>query len=280
MKKPALKNSRTSDLKRLIQEALHAWEEEQDNFRSKFPAVPPAGPPWPFVGQGKITERVLREQGTLEQSQEKLLERLKRFKYPYPEGNIRGRTFYDHLKDLGLLSVISSPELITVIRQAWILARYHELELELRAKRQSQYGYPMEFHRKMMNEIAGHLGRLDEISSKYGVPQSWFAGQRPEILKRLFREASIVYPELRRWLKTAHGIRPHSLKVWAQLEVLDAIRADFRKIKIRKNKLAYQLTALFCSLDSTVAMQKLDPTPEKVRRNAKDRMKSRKKTSR
>jgi hypothetical protein len=59
--------------------------------------------------------------------------------------------------------------------------------------------------------------------------------------------------------------------VEAQLEVLDAIRGDFAKLKLRNNKLAYQLTALICSLDSDIATHKLDPTPEKVRRNEKDR---------
>ena len=151
------------------------------------------------------------------------------------------------------------------------MRRYYEVEMELKTNGQSRYGFPLEFHRKMMFENAGHLRHLIKISSKHGVPQSWFVDQRADILKRLLREASIVYPELRRWHRTPHKLRPHSLKVEAQLEVLDAIRGDFAKLKLRNNKLAYQLTALICSLDSDIATHKLDPTPEKVRRNEKDR---------
>jgi hypothetical protein len=280
MTRPERQNVRMGDLKRFITEALDAWNEEQERFRNKFPAVAVLGPPWPEVGADKIAGKVLREQGKQEQSQRKFLRRLKRFQYPYPEGNKKGKTFYGHLKDLGLLGFLLSPQFIEEIRTAWFLRRYYELEMELKAKRKSQYLYPMEFHRKMMLETAGHLGRLIRISNKYAVPQRWIADYRAPILKRLFHEASIVYPELRRWLKTSHAIRPHSLKVGAQLDILDAIQVQFAKKHIRNNKLAYQLTALICSPDSCIASQKLDPTPEKVRRNVKDRRNKSKKTSR
>jgi hypothetical protein len=265
------RNPRLSDLRRFIKRAWEAWYEEQDQFREKFPGVAPQGPPWPFIAGDKIAERVSSEQGTLNQSRRKFLARLEQFQYPYPEGNLRKATFYNHLKDLGLWGLLSSRDFIIVIRWAWFLWTYHELTLELRVKKQSQYGYPLEFHRKMMLEIAGHLGRLDKLSSKYAAPESWFARYRAEILKQLLREASIVYPELRRWSETSHAIRPRSLKVEAQLDVLNAIRVQFAKKRIRNNKLAYQLTALICSPDSCIAAQKLDPTPEKVRRNVRDR---------
>jgi hypothetical protein len=268
---PSSQNPRMSELKLFIQEALDAWNEERSRFHSKFPGVPDAWPPWPFiVGKDSIAERVSKEVGTAHKVKRKFLSRTKQIKYPYPEANIKGATFYDHLKDLGLLHVVSSSEIIAAIRTAWFLRRYYKVEVELRAKGHSQYGFPLEFHRKMMLENVGHLRRLIKLSSKHGVPHSWFADQRADILKRLLHEASIVYPELRRWQKTPHKLRPHSLKVEAQLQVLDALRACFAKIK-QNNKLAYQLTALICSLDSDIATQKLDPTPEKVRRNAKDR---------
>jgi hypothetical protein len=62
---PSSHNPRMSGLKQFIKEALDAWNDERNRFRNKFPGVPDAWPPWPFVvNEDKIAERVSREVGT------------------------------------------------------------------------------------------------------------------------------------------------------------------------------------------------------------------------
>jgi len=268
--------ARLSGLKRFVSEALRERVKERDKHVGSTDPVR-EGPSWPYVTGDKIAARVTREQGTPEKSRKQLIRRLKRFRYPYitshPYGprNTRGKSFYRHAQGLGLLDFLLKPPFLWEIRRAWFFRRHYELEKQLRDRKQSQHGYPLAFHREMMLAIASHLERISRIARKHRVPRKWFEDHYAQTLEQLLSEASVCYPELQRWLTPTGRLRPHSLGVELQVDIFDAIAAEFARRKIDSKTLAYQLTALICSPQSCITTRTLHPSPDLVRRNIRDR---------
>ena len=264
-----VETNRFAELRRQIREAVKASENNR-------PALPPGAPPniglgWPHVGEELIASKASRNLSTPEKSQARLIARLKTFQYPYPEGNQRHKTFHRHVREEGLLDLLLHPPLLWDIRRAWFFHRYHAIGTRLHQERKSQHGHRLSFHREMMLEISAHLTRILRLARQGQVPRSWFAEYYGAVQKELLREASIVYPELLRWLKPATQIRPHSLEVDLQVDLFHAIEAAFRKRNVVNHKLAYQLAALICSPSNCIKTHRLDPSPETVRRNVRDR---------
>jgi hypothetical protein len=268
--------ARLGAVERFVSEALQAWLKERD--KDVKPGDPVReGPPYPYVSGDESAARASREQGTPEKSQRQLVRRLKRFQYPYVAPHpyavkIRsGKSFYRHVRSLGLLNFLLEPPFLWEVRKAWFFHRHYELEKRRRDRKKSQHGYPLAFHREMMLAIASHLGRISKIAREHRVPRKWFVGYYAQTLKQLLSEASVTYPELLRWFKPNSQLRPHSLDVESRLDVFDAITAEFARKKIKNNTLAYQLTALICSPENCIATHTLDPSPDLVRRNISDR---------
>jgi hypothetical protein len=269
---------RPGGLRRFVSEAVRAWLAERNRHRARFDYAP-EGPPWPYISGDKIAARVSREQGPPATSQAQLVRRLRAFRHPYvashPYGvsNRRGKTFFTHVRSLGLLQFVLNPPFLWEVRRAWYFRRHYELEMEQRKKGVSQHGYPISFHKEMMLAISTHLNKISKIASGRKVPEKWFADYRAHAMKQLLAEASIIYPELLRWSKPYSRIQPHSLGVESRLHIFDAITAELARRKMSNNTLAYQLTALICSPPDCVKTHKLDPSPGLVRKNIGDRPK-------
>jgi hypothetical protein len=263
---------RLGQLKELASEAVRAWLQEREKHVG--PADPiREGPPWPYAAGDEIAARVTRELSTSEKSRKQLLWRLKRFRYPYGTTAKVPKSFYTHVKVLGLLNFLLSQPFLDKVRSAWFFRRHFELEKELFQQRKSQYGYPREFHRDIMRELSKHWGRIIKIAGRHGVPMAQFAEYLAAIQKQLVVQASVCYPELqwRSRFKRASRITPHSLAVEKRLEIFDAIQAEFAKRKITNDELAYQLTALICSGRTAITRRVLEPTPDVVRLSVTNR---------
>ena len=261
---------RLDQLEQFVSEAVRTWLKERDKHEG--PADPVReGPPWPYVTGDKIAERVNREQGTLEKSRKQLAWRLKRIRYPYGTRATVKKSFYTHVKALGLLNFLLSESFLCKVRAAWFFRSHHELEKEYFQRRKSQYGYPREFHRDIMRELSKHWGQIVKIAGKHGVPIAQFAEYLPAIQKQLVVQASVCYPELLWRFRRASRITPHSLAVEMRLEIFDAIQVELEKRKIRNDELSYQLTALLCSGRSSIARRLLDATPDVVRLSVTNR---------
>jgi hypothetical protein len=268
--------ARHGKLKRFVSEALEAWLKERDKHIG--PADPVReGPPWPYVSGDMIADRVSRELSTPEKSRKQLAWRLKRFRYPYVIHHPFGppirttKSFYRHVKDLGLLDFLLKPPFLWEVRRAWFSRRHHELEKLLHDEAKSQHGYPLKYHRKMMLGILSHLTRISTLASEHGVPRKWFANYYAASLEHLLAEASVCYPELLRWYKPSSRIRRYPLGVDTQLDIFNAITAEFRMRHKPNSKLAHQLTALICSPQSCIANRELNPRPDTVRTNLRQR---------
>jgi hypothetical protein len=201
------------------------------------------------------------------------MQRLKTFHYPYPEGNKGKKTFYDHVKSLGLLQFLLHPPFLRDIRRAWFFWLDCEFEKEQKLALKSQHNYPLEFHRKMMQETFGSLLRTRSLARKYRVPESWFADYSTGIQKQLLTEAVICYPEMLRGFIPNSRIYPRSFAVDTQMDILEKLREEFKRQGKSNNTLAYQLTSLICSSDSCITTGLLEPNPAAVRRNERDRRK-------
>lgn len=256
--------ARLGGLKRLVSEARRARLKERDKHVG--PADPVReGPPWPYVSGDKIAARVNRELSTSEKSRKQLVWRLKRFRYPYGSTARVQKSFYVHVKRMGVLNFLLSEPFLDTVRSAWFFRRYFELEKPLFDEKKSQYGYPWEFHREVLRELSRHWERIVKIAGKHGAPMAQFAEYRKAVQKQLFVQASVYYPQLQWRFKRASKITPHSFGVEKRLEVFDAIQTEFAKRKITNDELAYQLTALICSGTSSIAKRLLDLAPDVVR---------------
>jgi hypothetical protein len=266
---------RNAQLRRIIVALHKASVKEQKQLQEKFPSMPPAGigPGWPHIAWGANASRVNKIISTEEKSRKRLVKRLKTFQYPYPEGNKGKKTFYDHVTSLGLLQFLLDPPFLWDIRTAWFFRLDYELEKGQKLALKSQYNYPLEFHRKMMQESFGSLLRTKSLARKYGVPKSWFADYSSGIQKQLLTEAGICYPQMLRGFIPNSRIYPRSFAVDTQMDILEKLRAEFKRQGNSNNMLAYQLTALICSSDSCVTTGLLEPNPAAVRRNERDRRK-------
>lgn len=229
------------------------------------------GIPWPYVTHDLVADRVSKELASPERTRNQLIYRLKRFLYPYPEGNRKKRTFYTHVRSLGLLEPLVAPLLLWDIQMAWFLQRHYEIERDLQRKQLSQLGFPLDFHKRMLHLLFAHLQRTTALAQQHHVPvQEWLREYHSEINKQLLLEAGQYFPQLRLWAKPADKLRVYSHAVGTQVEVYCAISAIFKKRKLKNNKLACQLTALICSSSARIRGGQLDPNPERVRKYVRD----------
>jgi hypothetical protein len=186
---------RLDQLEQFVSEAVRAWLKERDNHVD--PADPVReGPPWPGVAGDKIAARVNQELSTSDKTRKQLIYRLKRIRYPYATTTRVKKSFYIHLKGLGLLTFLLGKPFLDKVRSAWFFRRYYELEKELFRQRKSQYGCPREFHRDIMRELSKHWGRIVKIAGRHGVPTDQFAEYLLAIQKQLVVQAPVCYPEL------------------------------------------------------------------------------------
>jgi hypothetical protein len=265
-------------VKRFMSEAIQV--SQKDREKDVRPGDPVRdGPPWPYVSDDKIAARVSRELSTPEESTKQLVARLEAFRYPYepfrPNGIVSqgAGTFYSHVESLGFLDFLITPPFLWDVRRVWFFRRHHDLELEQRFEKKSQDGYPVAFHREMMLAIAGHLARISKIAAKHQVPVHEFKDYYNEALMQLLKETAVSYPQWRLWTKPVGRIRPRSFGVDSQLEIFDAITKELAVRGTKNNRLAYELTALICSPQSSVRTRILEPTPDTVRTNVRDRRK-------
>jgi hypothetical protein len=278
----ATKNNRNAvgdRVRAFIAEAL----EERKKERKAWPAgvVPLIGPGWPHLeGTNILGSKVSKELGSPAKSKKQLIWRLKEFHYPYPEGNKSGNSFYQHVQNLGLLDLILNPPMLWHVRRIWWFGRYYEEEATAKLAKKSEHGYPFEFHRKLMFECSSHLHRIQELLKRNEASKEWIGEYRKAILKQLLHEAAIYYPELLPKPKPALQIRLHSFEVGGRLELFDAIEAVLARMGIKNHKLALQLTALFCSSPRQILAHRLDPSPEILRRNVRDRKRTLRKNGR
>jgi len=136
--------------------------------------APSIGPGWPHLEGARIfSAKVSKELGSLAESRKQLKFRLEKFLYPYPYGNTIGKTFYQHLHEAGLLDVILNPPVLWEIRRLWWFQRYYEEESMARKNKKSEYGYPLEFHRKLMFECSSHLQRIESLVTGKQVRKDW-----------------------------------------------------------------------------------------------------------
>jgi len=258
---------RGANLKRYIEEALASRPEPKIG-----PDGPAIWPAWPYLYEELNAAKITAQLSTPETSQARLLERLKALPYPF-EGRRRDRTFYDKAQKEGVLEILLNPPFLWIVRMAWFFQLDHARAWEQYRNQISQHGYPLAFHRDLMNEIAAHLAGIERITRAHGVPQDWLKTYRAATLSELLRQASVYYPEIRRWRKTPSRLRPLSLAVDTQMMVLDALTDEFAAKKIENQELAYQLTALICTPEPTLGIHQLDPTPDTVRKNDEHRRK-------
>jgi hypothetical protein len=262
---------RNAEMRRLITAAHKAYEKEQQLLQKRMPGIPVSiGAGWPHIAVGPNVSKINQILFTPRASRKRLVQRLKAFEYPYPEGNKRGKTFYTHVESLGHLKYLLEPPFLWEIRRAWFFRLDYELEKQQKIKLSSQYNYPLEFHLKMMHESLRGLQRIIALAKKFNVPKMWIADYFAGAQKQLLKEAGICYPEMLRGFIPNSRIYPRAKAVETQLSILKSLLTEFKRKGKANNKLAYQLTALICSGDSCVTTKILDPNPEAVRTSERD----------
>jgi hypothetical protein len=286
-------NHPARDLKQFIDEALAEWLKERQRNQRGLTLGVDTGPPWPNFGQ-EIGRQASRKLSTLESSRKQLVRRLKRIPYPYVDPsstqtqgsnqhrkNQHRKSSYTHVQSLGLLNFLLNPPFLSLVRRVWLFHLDYDIETGLRRKKKSQFGYPLDFHREMMQAIASALRRVSGIAAKHRVHRKWFAHYYAHSLRQLLRDASNLYPHL----PFKHTpiertpisrTRPQSFAVDLRAELFNALTKEFAARRKKNDKLAYQLTALICSPRSCITTRTLNPNPELVRRNMMDRKKKKK----
>jgi hypothetical protein len=271
-------DAQLKQVKQFMSEAIQVSQKDREKHVRPGDPVHD-GPSWPYVSDDKIAARVSRELSTPEESRKQLITRLETFRYPYeawrPGGTVSQGigTFYSHVESLGLLDFLLTPPFLWDVRRVWFFRRHHDLELEQRVEKKSQYGYPVAFHREMMLAIAGHLARISKIAKKHQVPVDEFKDYYGEALRQLLKETAVSYPQWKLGTKPVGRIRPRSFGVDSQLAIFDEITKELAGRGTKNNKLAYELTALICSPESCIRTRILEPNPETVRTNVRDRRK-------
>jgi len=231
---------------------------------------------WPYQPTADlIGPKVEADVGGLDRTKGKIKWRLQRVRYPYPESadhKKSDRTFYEYVRNEGLLDVVLNPMLLGQIWMTWFFYGYYLEEKKLHSKKKSQYGHPMKFHRDAMKQIAGGLLGLEKLRSQNKVPSKWFAKYRTDALKALLREASIYYPRLRMGFKSASQFRPDKLAGDTQMDLFQEIQRAASGKEISDN-FAFHLVALIMSSAKTIKNGKLQPMPSSVGKNIRDRQK-------
>lgn len=243
-----------------------------------FVTLSKPGPPWPRI-EHEILPKPPKELSSPTESTKEINLRLRKFLYPYPQGNKRGKTFHQHVKSLGLLNLITKPPLLWDIRFVWFDRVLSKHQRELKTKKLSQNKYPLRFHRDVMLRVFQHRKDIAKLSRDHGVDdREWFSQYYEALDQEIFREATKYYPEMRRWFIPAQQLSVRSLWVSTQLYLYEAIVKAFESKNIQNNFLAYQLTALFCSSRECIHAGKLDPDPERVRKYERDERKKQTRT--
>ncbi len=250
------------------------------NFLSErnaaYLASDPADPvvldgPWPYTFGDPVTEFVMSELGEPEKSKEEIVARLKSFYYPYPEGNKSGKTFYEHLKSLGLLNSLLATPLLWDIRMVWTFQKTYKLELSLKREKLSQHNLPLAFHREILHLLFDHIERIACVAEKYDVPdQVWFHDYYKAIQKQLLRDGASYYPRLNENFKPAHKSRVWSHEVNNQVDLYFKLLKSFAECGQKSKKLARQVAAVLCSGPECIPNKKLDPNPERIRKYVRD----------
>lgn len=275
-----MSTTRKTQLKRLVLYEQKRYEAMQKDLQQRMPGIPVSvGPGWPHIEVGPNAAKISRILSTPEKSRRQIMRRLKRFKYPYStllsgEQSFATRgeqSFYTHVKTLGHLNYLLEPPFLGEIRQAWFARLDYELEKQQKAARKSQHDYPLEFHRKMMQEALSSAGRATALVKKYHVPKRWIAEYICGIQRQLLNEAAICYPEMLKGFISNSRIYPRAHTVDTQMSLFNNLHIEFKRQGQSNKNLAYQLTALLCSADSCFTTGVLEPNPEAVRRNMKDR---------
>jgi hypothetical protein len=138
-------DAQLKQVKQFVEEAIQLSQKDREKHVRPGDPVSLA-PPWPYVSDDQIGARVSRELASPEESQKQLIARLEAFRYPYeawrPHGAVSQGvgTFYSHVKSLGLLDFLITPPFLWDVRRVWFFSRYHDIELEQRLDKKSQYG--------------------------------------------------------------------------------------------------------------------------------------------
>ena len=254
-------------VKRHLYNLLKAWPAEEQQTDPSLPTDESHS--WPHSsGIGSAAE-INHQIGPPEQSRRELVARLDDFDYPYPEGNKKHKTFYDHLESRGLLPSIIEPPFLWTVRMVWWWRKALDVEGELKERGLSERRIPLKFHRVMMNLVCEHHSKVEKLCKSYGVlGQPWIGEYLAALNRRFLGEAKFVYPEAYRRLTPSSQLHSYHPGSTSQLEIYRAIMdLQARCGKKRNNKLAHQLTALICSSPESIKKQKLEPNPEAVRRS-------------
>lgn len=226
---------------------------------------------WPHASRDLLVPLAVAELGSAEKSKREIIDRFSRIRYPFPEGTKSGKTVLDHLKSSKLVDVLLTPPMLWQIRMVWQFQRYFELQRELRNKKHSQHGVPLDFHREMLFLLSDHMERIATLAEEYSVPdQVWFREYYSAIQSQLLREGASYYPEFRKWFKPAHKLTLRSHAVSNCLDLYFSVVKTFRAHDEKSRKLARHVTAVICSPAHLVRAEKLKPDPETVRKYVKD----------
>lgn len=259
-------------LQQIVRESFEALGTNRKRFKGMFQGE--ARLYRKLTGLNVVGSQLL-DQLTLEKVREHLEWRLKKISYPYPPPPERVekngfKSFYQHFQQRGILDLVLNPPLLEDIAQTWLDLRSYDLYKQLHVNGRSQYRHPLTFHREAMEEIAGHLQQLSDISSKHHVALNWFGGYVSQVRKALLREAEIYYPDIPASFKKASEFAPQAQKIAAQLILFGSVVDIFRFNQIVDSmKLAYHLTALICSHTAAIDEGKLEPTPKTISKNVR-----------
>lgn len=271
------KQSPKSRLKEFIAEALQLKKEKMAAGTRRFVAMPPhVWPAWPYWDYGTVGSAVSKELGKPGKSIREIKWRLKRFRYPYRRGRgKKPKTFYERAEILGILDALLRPPLLTDIRFFWWFQKYNQRELDLKQEKKSEYGLPMEFHRKLLFQLSAHLSELEKIAGEHEGKKdkeirAWFERfyeYRRATLNQILSEAAIVYPQVQYELTPAAQLVAKAEKLDAEVALFTKLNSAFKGEGVESHKFAYHLTSLFCTPRETILQSHLRPTPETIRRN-------------
>jgi len=246
-------------LKKYLEETVP----RQPRVRPGDPAPEGPLPPIPGLNEPNPTE-----------SRKELISRLRTFYYPYVPGNSQNKkrkTFYGHMQSSRLLYVLLKDKFIWHVRMVWFFQACYRSEKYLKDHWKSYAKYHLDFHGEMMRQIFTHRQTIEDLLSKYSVPQTWAANYLSAARDQLHQEARYYYPGYPQSFTRPQQITPHSFAVDMQIETYSALVEAFSAAGIVNSGLACQLTALICSLPDEINVGELYPTPEHVRQYVKQR---------
>ena len=268
----------SAKFKEHILEALQEWQQNLKPLPA--PAPVSVGPGWPYVDTGLVGARVQAELGSLNDSIREIERRLKQFLYPYELGPKRQKTFYQYVKSQWVLESLITLPLLWHITFFWSLERMDEHQSKILKLRNSEYGLPLAIHKELAHLLSAHLREIEKLVQKHEVRRNkktavWFKGfdsYRSTVLKQLLNEAAIYYPRVRYFeidMKPKAAMddwRPLQ-RIEAQVALLEAVKSTLLAHGNKSDKLACQLTSLFCTSQKHIKDNELLPTPETIRLN-------------